>query len=270
MNLFDGKQLAGQVLKEARELMGAKKLSLGIVVAGDDPATRAFVAQKEKRGAELGVDVRVYEESVSQTSRKLRRRIAELVKKTKHDGWVVQLPLPEGMNTQYVLNAIPEVKDVDVLNQKSVGAFVAGRAKVLPPVVGAVKTLLESQNISLANKKIVLVGTGRLVGRPVALWLISQDLPFSSLTFQSPNLSILKEADIIISGAGQPGLIHGEIVKDGAVVIDAGTSELSEKLVGDVDQASFESKDGWLSPVPGGVGPLTVAYIFKNLAVLAL
>lgn len=286
MNLFDGKTLAGIVIAEAKEMIGGKKLSLGIIVVGDDPVTEKFTAEKEKRGSAIGVDVRQYRFSVSESTTALREKIGDLVKKTGHDGFIVQLPLPEGINTQYILNAIPETKDVDCLNQKSIGAFAVGRSKILPPVVGAIKILLESQSIDLRTKKIVIVGGGRLVGRPVALWLLSQDLPFTILTYQSPDLAThLRDADIVISGAGQPYLITGDMIKEGAVVIDCGTSVggpstdstgspqassgQQAQLIGDIDPAGLESKSGWLSPVPGGVGPLTVAYIFKNLAALS-
>ena len=107
------------------------------------------------------------------------------------------------------------------------------------------------------------------MGRPTALWLISQDLPFAVLTYQSLDLSVMREADIVISGTGQPRLIRGGMVKDGAILIDAGTSSESGKLVGDIDAESCLNKSGWLAPVPGGVGPLTVAHLFKNLATLA-
>src|SRR3989344_2640060 len=121
----------------------------------------------------------------------------------------------------------------------------------------------------LSGKKIVLVGAGRLVGRPAALWLIAQDLPFTVLTYQSLDLSVIREADIIISGVGQPRLIRGDMIKDGAILIDAGTSSEAGRLVGDIDAASCQDKSGWLAAAPGGVGPLTVAHLFKNLAILA-
>ena len=277
MNVFDGRALADQVLAEAGEIIGARKLSLGVIVLGEDPVSANFIAQKEKRGAEIGIAVRTYRYPIDTSTRKLREQVADLVKKTKHDGFIVQLPLPEGINTQYALNAVPEDYDVDCLNQKSIGAFVVGRSKIMPPVVGAVKTLLENARVELSGKKIVLVGAGRLVGRPAALWLIAQDLPFTVLTYQSLDLSVIREADIVVSGTGQPGLIKGAMLKNGAIVIDAGTSVVSPSidsgrpalLVGDVDAGSCKDNNGWLAPVPGGVGPLTVAHLFKNLATLA-
>ena len=289
MNLFDGKALAAGVIEETKKLIGEKKLSFGVFRVGEDSVSTKFIAEKERVGKELGVDVRAYLLDAQATSKQLRRRIAELVKQTGHDGFILQLPLPEGINTQYVLNAIPETHDADCLNQKSIGAFVVGRSKIIPPVVAAIKTLLENAGVELSGKKIVLVGAGRLVGRPTALWLIAQDLPFTVLTYQSLDLAVIREADIIISGVGQPRLIRGDMIKDGAILIDAGTSSemapptshsilgVSDPmgsgrpatLVGDIDVASCQDKSGWLVPVPGGVGPLTVAHLFKNLATLA-
>lgn len=269
MRFFDGKVLADLTLQEIKKLIGHKQLSLGIISVGNNQISQKFIAEKERRGKELGVLVKPYRLAPAGT-KVLRRCIAELVKKTEHDGWIIQLPLPEGVNTQYVLNSIPEAKDVDMLNQKSLGALAVGRSKILPPVVSAVKTLLDSQQIGLRGKKIVILGAGRLVGRPVSLWLLAQNLPFAVLTEESKDAGAeLPKADIIISGVGKPGLIHASMVKDGAVIIDAGTSMEAGALKGDADAESLKSKDGWLTPVPGGVGLLTVACIFRNLAILA-
>ncbi|MBI4134665.1 MAG: bifunctional 5,10-methylenetetrahydrofolate dehydrogenase/5,10-methenyltetrahydrofolate cyclohydrolase [Candidatus Sungbacteria bacterium] len=268
MQLFDGKALAEELYKEIKKDLSERKLSLGVVAVGANEISKKFIEQKKKKGEELGVQVRVYEEA-EDSNKKLRRRVAELVKKTEHDGFIIQLPMPKELNTQYILNAVPEAKDVDVLNQKSIGAFAVGRSQILPPLVGAVKTLLESEKVSLKGKKIAVVGAGRLVGRPIALWLLSQNLPFTVLTEDFLSLDVLRDADIIISGAGKPHLIHASMVKEGVAVIDCGTSIEGGVTKGDIDAESFHEKVGWLSPVPGGVGPLTVAYIFKNLVALS-
>ncbi|MBI2054775.1 MAG: bifunctional 5,10-methylenetetrahydrofolate dehydrogenase/5,10-methenyltetrahydrofolate cyclohydrolase [Candidatus Sungbacteria bacterium] len=269
MNFFNGGALADSVLEETKTLIGSKRLSLGIVSIGENEISQRFITEKEKRGHELGVSVKHYS-LASENSKALRRRLAELVKKSEHDGWIVQLPLPRNVNAQYVLNSISEAEDIDCLSQKSLGALAAGRSKILPPVVAAVKTLLGSQQINLVGKKIVILGAGRLVGRPVSLWLLSQNLPFAVLTEESKDMGQeLQKADVIISGVGKPGLIRGNMVSDGAVIIDAGTAMDAGSLKGDADAESLKSKDGWLSPVPGGVGPLTIAHIFKNLVVLA-
>jgi len=270
MEFFDGRGLAEEIYQGVRAQMNERHLSLGIIQVGHTVASEKFIEQKKKKGSELGVDVRVYH-PVATSSRTLRREIADLVRQTELDGYVIQLPLPERLNTQYILNSIPEAKDIDVLGQKAIGAVAVGRATILPPVVAAIKKLLESINFSFEGKKIVVVGAGRLVGRPVTLWLISQNIPVTVITEHSPPEAErdIREADLIISGVGSAHLISGENIQDGAVVIDAGTSEKNGTLVGDIDPAGLKSKSGWFSPVPGGIGPLTVAYIFKNLVTLA-
>lgn len=271
MNLLDGKALAERMYEEMKPRALGRNLSLGVILVGENPVSEKFIKEKKRRGEVLGIDVRTYTFPVSESTRSLRKKIADLIKKTEHNGYVVQLPLPEGINTQYILNAIPETKDVDVLNQKSVGAFAVGRSRAVPPVVGAIQTLLDSESINLHGKRIAVVGAGRLVGGPIAHWLTSQDLPFTVLTYTSPDIEEeLKKADIIISGAGSPGLIRGDMVKDGAVMIDAGTAVAEGKVKGDVDAESLAGREGFLAPVPGGVGPLTVAYLFKNLLALSL
>lgn len=246
-----------------------RNLSLGVILVGENLVSEKFIEEKKKRGEVLGIDVRTYTFSDSESTRSLRKKIADLVKKTGHNGYIIQLPLPEGINAQYILNAIPEAKDVDALNQKSIGAFAVGRSRVTPPVVGAVLRLFKSESVDFHGKRIVVIGAGRLVGGPIAHWLTAQDLPYTVLTYRSSDLSErLAEADIIISGAGAPGLIKGNMVKDGAVIIDAGTATDEGKIKGDVDLESFSSRDVTISPVPGGVGPLTVACLFKNLLAL--
>lgn len=269
MKILDGKALAERMYEEMKPLARGRNLSLGIILVGENAASEKFIEEKKKRGEVLEIDVRTYTFPVFESTRSLRKKIADLVKKTGHDGYIIQLPLPEGINTQYILNTIPEAKDVDVLNQKSVGAFAVGRSKAVPPVVGAIQALLQSESIELMGKKIAVVGAGRLVGGPVALWLTSQDLPFTVLTYTSPDIhEELKKADIIISGAGSPGLIRGDMVKNGVALIDAGTAVAEGKVKGDVDAESLADHEGFLAPVPGGVGPLTVAYLFKNLLAL--
>lgn len=269
MNLVDGKKLAEKISEEVKERARGKNLSLGIIWVGDDAPSRQFIERKKKVGEDIGIKVKIYSFPSAETTRSLRKKIADLIKKTNHNGFVVQLPLPSHINTQYILNAVPEAKDVDLLNQKSIGAFAVGRSRVAPPVVGAVEALLKAAGADLKSKKIVILGAGRLVGKPIALWLTEKNLPFSLLTEDSKSIEEdMRTADIIISGVGKPNLIRGDMIKNGALIIDAGTSVAEGKTMGDVDAKSLGKNDGWLSPVPGGVGPLTVAYIFKNLTIL--
>jgi methylenetetrahydrofolate dehydrogenase (NADP+)/methenyltetrahydrofolate cyclohydrolase len=169
---------------------------------------------------------------------------------------VVQLPLPKQINANKILDLIPSDKDVDALSEN---------ASVLAPVAGAVREVLERNQVELEGKKILVVGQGRLVGRPVAIWLAQEGYEVETADINTKNLAELtNRADVIITGVGKPGLIKLEDIKEGAILIDTGTSESAGKLMGDVDP-TCAVKCSLLSPVPGGVGPITVAMIFKNL-----
>ena len=273
MVLLDGNALAQKIEKEIREafLHTKKKLRLAIVVVGEDPVVRAFIEQKRKVASRLGIDTRVYPFVAEITTNELRKRIAEIVHEKKNSGVIIQLPLPQQINTQYILNSIPPEKDVDMLSARSIGNFTVGKSPIMPPVVGAIHMFFDEYGIAYREKSIAIVGAGNLVGRPMALWLARERIPFSLIEKDTPAPEkILREADIIISGVGTPGLITGDKVKEGVVVIDAGTSESGGKVVGDVDFDSVSKRASFITPVPGGIGPVAVAMLFKNLVTLSL
>ena len=271
MILLDGKKLSekliGELKQEISDISG--KLRLAAVVVGEDPVVRKFIEQKKKAALEVGIDIRIYPFPDTITTNELRKRLAEIVHEKKNTGVIVQLPLPSRINTQYILNAVTPEKDPDMLSAKSLGNLVVGKSPILPPVAGAVKALLEEYGIDYKNKYTVVVGAGNLVGRPVALWLLGEKATFSVIesASESPQ-EILRQADIIISGIGKPKWIRGDMVKDGAVVVDAGTSESAGRIAGDVDFDSVSAKASYITPVPGGVGPVAVAMLFKNLVTL--
>ncbi len=272
MEILDGKKLSQKIIAELKEEVTAthKPLRLAVVVAGKDPVVQKFIAQKRKVAEQIGVDFRIYpfEESVS--ANELRRRIAEIVHEKKNTGVIIQLPLPPHIGKQHTLNAIVTEKDVDVLSARSLGLVVTGKSPIISPVASAIKTLLVEYNISYHNKRIVIMGAGALVGKPVALWFMKEGIGYSLVTEETPDaVGLLREADIIISGIGKPKFITGDMVKQDVVLIDAGTSESAGKLSGDVDSDSVSAKASYLAPVPGGVGPLTIAMLFKNLVELA-
>ncbi len=272
MILLDGKKLSERIFVELKADVSAikKKIRLGVIVVGKDPAIEKFVAQKKKAAEEIGIDVRVYPFDAAITTNELRKRIAELVHEPKNTGIIIQLPLPGHINKQYILNAIPPEKDVDALSARAIGSFIVGKSNIMPPVAGAIKSLLEEYHIAYKNKHVAILGAGNLVGRPVALWFLQEGVSLSIIT-QETDLpeQLLHKADIVISGIGKPHFVKGDMLKDNAVIIDAGTSESSGKLVGDVDPESVAEKASRLTPVPGGVGPVTVAMLLKNLVTLA-
>lgn len=272
MILLNGKKLSQKILEELkREITGIKKrLRLAVVVVGENPAVKKFIEQKKKKAEEVGIDVRIFPFEEKITTNELRKRVAEIVHEKKNTGVIVQLPLPEQINTQYILNSVTPKKDVDMLSARSIGNFAVGKSLILPPVAGAIKAFLEEYGIDYKDKYFVVVGAGNLVGRPAALWLLQEKVTFSVMRSSTENpADFLEKADVIISGAGKPKFITSDMVKKGVVVIDAGTSESEGKLVGDADFDSVSKKAGYLTPVPGGVGPLTVAVLLKNLAAVS-
>ena len=272
MILLDGKKLSQKILDELkREVAGIKKqLRLAVVVVGEDPVVKKFIEQKKKTAAAVGINIRIYPFEEKITTNDLRKRIAQIAHEKKNLGVIIQLPLPEHVSAQYILNSVMPEKDIDVLSSRSLGNFVTGKSLILPPVVGAVKTFFEEYKIDYKNKYVVVVGAGNLVGRPVALWLFQEKATFSVLRSATKNSEeFLRQADIVISGAGKPKFITGSMVKEGVIIIDAGTSESEGKLVGDIDFASVFPKASFITPVPGGIGPLTVVMLFKNLVAVS-
>jgi methylenetetrahydrofolate dehydrogenase (NADP+) / methenyltetrahydrofolate cyclohydrolase len=193
----------------------------------------------------------------------------DIVHEPRNTGVIVQLPLPQQIDAQAILNAITPEKDVDVLSARAVGNMAVGKSRIVPPVAGAVKLLLEHYSVEVRGKKMTVVGAGRLVGQPVAMWAMHAGAVVTVLHGAGQvNHEMLKDADIIVSGLGKPRVITGDMVKEGVVVVDVGTSEDGGVLVGDVDQESVSKKASHMTPAQGGVGPLTVALVFQNLSTL--
>ncbi len=272
MQLMDGKKIAGRILEDLRREIGhlGKQLRLAIVVVGADPAVSAFIEQKKKAAKEVGIDTRVYPFEETITTNELRKRIADITHERINSGVIIQLPLPAHINRQYILNSVTPEKDVDVLSARAIGNFAVGKHLVMPPVVGAVELLLRVYDVDYGTKRIVVLGAGNLVGKPIAMWLLHLGATFSVIRSSTDRpTAYTREADIIITGIGKPGYVTAEMIKEGVVLVDAGTSESDGKMVGDVDAKSVEKKVALLSPVPGGVGPVAVAMVLKNLVTLA-
>lgn len=264
--IIDGRKLAAETL--ARAKARAEKLPhpprVLALVANETPATKSYLAIKKARAAGAGCIFG------AKSINKLLRP-SEIVDMAKDaDAIIVQLPLSEGMNQKEILDAIPVKKDADVLSRNTREKFERGDADaLLPPVVGAVRTILEFGNVKIAGKKVVIIGAGFLVGAPVASWLAQQGAKVITITNKSGDLiAVLRAADIIVSGAGSPHLIKPEMLKQGVILIDAGTSESGDAIAGDADPACAE-KCSIFTPVPGGVGPLAVACLFENVVTLA-
>lgn len=272
--IVDGKKIAGEILNETKTKIEALQQAQGksfrfaaILVEGNQLA-ESFLKIKQKAAEKIGVDFRIYKYPENISTSKLRKEVISLSKAKVNTGVIVELPLPKHLNTQHILNAIPETKDIDVLSQKSFGAFIMNRSKILPPVVEAVKVIFDKFNVDVKGKNVAVFGYGQLVGKPIAHWLLQNMATVIVINeFTKDPASLSKSADIIISGVGKPGLITADMVKNGATVIDFGYEEGSG--LGDIDFDAVVKKASLITPVPGGMGPIVVASLFKNLLKLS-
>lgn len=229
------------------------------VVVDPSPATESYLTIKTRRAADAGCTLDVIRSDAASTE-----ELVALVASLDADAIIVQLPLPHGIHAQAVCDAIPVDKDADVLSSASRRSDI-----LLPPVVGAVKEICETGQVSIPGKRAMVIGAGHLVGTPVAAWLTGQGADVRVLTKETEAFrEALLDAEIVVSGAGSPRLITPDMLREGVVCIDAGTSESGGAIVGDADPACAE-KCSIFTPVPGGLGPIAVAKLFENAVTLA-
>jgi len=268
MQRLDGKKLSEKILNNLKKEIESRqlKLKLAVVLVGDNYVSKTFINQKQKAAEKIGIDFQLYRFEEKIESDELKKEIEKIVKDSANSGVVIQLPLPKKFNTHDVLNLVPRGKDTDVLSEESLGKFYQGTLGILPPTVNGILKLLRNYKIELLGKNIVVVGAGRLVGFPLAIKLLREKATLSVLNeFTKDAPAFIRKADILISAVGKPNLIKGDMVKKGAVVIDAGSSMEKGEIVGDVDFKSVSKKASYITPVPGGVGPMTVACLLENL-----
>lgn len=267
--IIDGKSIAEEIKSALKEEIEHSEcdLSLGVFVLTDDFATRKFIAIKQKVAEEINVRIELYDLPVSTSTEELVEKVRHASK--KHEGIIVQFPLPAHIDRDKVRNAIEVSRDVDVISDPAAEIFAKGGV-ILPPVVGAMQTILEKEGITLNNKNVVIVGSGQLVGKPAGVWARGKGADVKTVNVKSHDITeIIHSADVLVLGAGAPGLVTSEMVKEGVVILDAGTSEAKGKLKGDADP-ECALKASLFTPVPGGIGPITVVMIFKNLLGLHL
>lgn len=260
--IIDGKKIAQKILEEVKNKSKSfeKPLRLVGVLVGQNSELKKFIELKKKAAEEVGINFRTYEFPEDVTNSKLLEELNKIAEAEVNHGIIIELPLPEHLNTQYLLNTIPEEKDVDVLSQKSQGAFFAGQSKILPPSVEVVKQIFKEYKIEPKGITGTVFGYGLLVGKLVSHWLVAQGATVSIITeYTKEPEKISKEVDIIISGVGRPNLITEDMVKQGATVIDFGK---------DIDFENVSKKAGLIIPPIGGVGPIVVAAVLKNLVEL--
>ena len=273
MVILDGKKLSEDILNNLKKEIKSRqlKLKLAVVLAGKDRASRIHVIKKELACKKIGVDFKLYRFTSGIGTGRLEKEVKSIAEDPKNSGIVIQLPLPKNIDSEKVLNIIPGEKDVDVLSEKSFEKFERGKSLIFPPTAKATCYLLKKYKINIRGKYVVVVGAGRLVGKPLAAWLKLRGANFSVLDKSTEDISAFtKKADILISGVGKANLIKGDMVKDGAIVIDVGSSIENGRAVGDIEFKTVSKKAGYITPVPGGVGPMTVACLLENLIKMAI
>lgn len=262
--LIDGRVIAREITEllacEVSKL--SQKPSLTVFVLSSDAATQQFIRIKKRIGESVGVDVRIVELPETTTTNELISHVHDAV--ATSNGIIVQLPLPEHIDFKKIQEAIPASHDVDCLGTEARIRFENGDMSLLPPVVGACKEILERADIDVAEKNAVVVGKGILVGSPMSAWLSHWGCGVASLDSNDTLKEFTKKADIIVLGAGAPHILKPDMIKEGVVLLDAGTSESGGKVVGDADPECVQ-KAALMTPVPGGVGPIAIAMLFHNL-----
>lgn len=281
--LLDGKQVAKQIRAEIAEEcqafvnQGGPVPCLAAILVGDDPASQVYVRNKERACEQAGIASRVHRLKAVPGGAG-QAELLDLIKQLNEDpqvhGILVQLPLPGGYEERAVLDAVAPRKDVDCFSPENVGLLVQGRPRFLPCTPHGVVQLLHRCNISVSGKHAVVVGRSEIVGKPMAMLLAARDgvcgpeVANATVTIahsRSENLAqIIQQADILIAAVGRPEMIRGNMLKPGCVVIDVGINRVGEKLVGDVCFDEAMEVAGAVTPVPGGIGPLTIAMLLRN------
>ncbi|MBP7769530.1 MAG: bifunctional methylenetetrahydrofolate dehydrogenase/methenyltetrahydrofolate cyclohydrolase FolD [Aliarcobacter sp.] len=272
MILLDGKALSEKIKEEVKievaQLVEEKKITpgLAVILVGSDAASATYVASKAKSCKNAGIYSVVHEMPDSITQEELLETIARMNENPKLDGILVQLPLPKHIDTTIVLEAIDPLKDVDGFHPYNVGRLVSNLDTFLPATPFGVIRMFQEFNIDLVGKSVCVIGTSDIVGKPMTSLLINSRATVTVCNSKTKDLAFhTRAADIVIIAVGVPHLLKGDMIKDGAIVIDVGINRLDTgKLTGDADFEDCKSKCSHITPVPGGVGPMTIAMLLKN------
>ena len=272
MTIIDGKALSEKVLKEIEkehselEKKAGRKAGLAVIMAGENPASQIYVRNKIRACERVGFHSETirFDENISEES--LLLEIEKLNNNSNIDGILVQLPIPKHIDGLKVINAISAEKDVDGFHTTNIGKMMIGdETGFLPCTPAGVIQMFEEYNIDLEGKDVLVIGQSNIVGKPMTLLLIKKRATVQVCNSKTKNLSEkLQKADIVIAAAGSPKLVKASDVKEGAVVIDVGINRVDGKLCGDVDFEEVSKKASFITPVPGGVGPMTIAMLIKN------
>ncbi len=268
---IDGKAIAASVRSDvAKEVTALKEQGItpgmAVVIVGDDPASRIYVNNKKKACAEVGIYSEEYALPATTTQEELTKLVQELNGRKEINGILVQSPLPRGLDEKAIVETIDPRKDVDAFHAVNVGKIMIGNFDFLPCTPAGIIELLDRSGVSIEGKRCVVVGRSNIVGKPMAMLLLHRNGTVTICHSRTKNLGdICREADILIAAVGKAKFITADMVKPGAAVIDVGMNrDENGKLCGDVDYVEVEKVAGWITPVPGGVGPMTIAMLMKN------
>jgi methylenetetrahydrofolate dehydrogenase (NADP+)/methenyltetrahydrofolate cyclohydrolase len=274
--ILDGRTVAAEVRSEvASEVAGLRErgvpVRLDVILAGDDPASITYVASKESDSEEVGIESRVHRFSADVTQEELSDLVGRLNEDSAVSGFFIQLPLPEGLDPMPLISSIIPAKDVDGLSPESVGRLAVGLPSLLPCTPHGVIQLLMRNGIELSGREAVVVGRSNLVGKPLAQLLLRENATVTLCHSRTRDLpEVTRRADILVVAAGKREMVGAEHVGEGAVVVDVGIHRKEEGgLVGDVRFDEVEPRAAWISPVPGGVGPMTRAMLLHNTVMAA-
>lgn len=274
--ILDGKALAAEIRSEVKTQVAALaekgvSTALAVILVGDDSASQVYVRNKIKACADTGIRSLEFRMPAETTQQQLLAKIAELNADENVDGILVQLPLPKQINADAVISAIAPAKDVDGFHVANAGALVTGKQGFVPCTPFGVMRLIEKSGVNPRGKSAVIVGRSNIVGKPMALLLLAADATVTVAHSRTPDLSaVTRNADILVAAVGRAKLIKADMVKPGAVVIDVGMNrDETGKLCGDVDFAEVKGIAGSITPVPGGVGPMTIAMLMQNTVLAA-
>ena len=271
MNLIDGKAISAKCKAETAEEIktitatGLRAPCLAVILVGDDPASAVYVRNKKRACEAVGITSLEYLLSADESEEKLLELIDFLNKDESVDGILVQMPVPKHIDPDKVIEAIHPDKDVDAFHAYNVGKLFTGAPRFQPCTPAGVMRLLKESNVDVSGKNCVVVGRSNIVGKPMGALLLAENGTVTICHSRTKDLaSFTRNADILIAAVGKPQMITGDMVKEGAVLIDVGINRVGDKLVGDLDFDTCAEKASYITPVPGGVGPMTIAILMQN------
>ncbi|GIW67152.1 MAG: bifunctional protein FolD [Candidatus Parcubacteria bacterium] len=261
--IIDGKKLAQEILENLKEKRkNYEKLKIAAFLIGKGEEKLSFLKIKQEFAQELNIEFRIYELDENLSKRKIRKYLSQILKHKTIQGAIFQLPIPEKFSTQYLLNSIPAKKDIDCLSSRMLGKFYTDNFIIRPPAVEVVDFLKEKFNLEFRGKNVLIVGYGRLAGKPLAHYFANLNSTVIIAQSQTKIENYLKITDIIVSGVGKANLIQD--CQKGAILIDFGYSFEKGKIYGDIDFEKLKDKASLITPTPGGTGPILVAKLFEN------